>query len=177
MSLIISSLSPSRKNHPPLDRKNANLQMIVSFLSILYRSNRIEMSLRSSKYIKLRQTVLSPWHPYKNTTTPIGLRRFASVASFDHSPQLGENLHGFRLKRKKHVPELQLTAFQLEHKKTGAAYLHIDRDDKNNVFSIGFKTNPPDHTGVPHILEHTTLCGSQRYARQIIESGDELIVA
>ena len=88
------------------------------------------------------------------------------MASFDHSPQLGVDLHGFTLKRKKHVPELQLTAFQLEHEKTGAAYLHVARDDKNNVFSIGFKTNPPDHTGVPHILEHTTLCGSQRYARQ-----------
>ena len=37
------------------------------------------------------------------------------------------------------------------------------RDDTNNVFSIGFKTNPPDNTGVPHILEHTTLCGSKRY--------------
>jgi Zn-dependent M16 (insulinase) family peptidase len=40
--------------------------------------------------------------------------------------------------------------------------VHIARDDSNNVFSIGFKTNPPDATGVPHILEHTTLCGSQK---------------
>ena len=78
------------------------------------------------------------------------------------------------LKRKKHVPELQLTAFQLEHKKTGAEYLHVARDDKNNVFSIGFKTNPPDHTGVPHILEHTTLCGSQKYVRRRTLQGDGL---
>ena len=136
------------------------------------------MLLRSLRCIRLKQTLLSPWYPCKHTAPPDGLRRFASVANLDHSPQLGESIHGFTLKRTKHVPELQLTAFQLEHEKTGAAYLHVARDDKNNVFSIGFKTNPPDHTGVPHILEHTTLCGSQRYVRQmIIFSGDELIVA
>ncbi|KAI9817005.1 MAG: Mitochondrial presequence protease [Phylliscum demangeonii] len=67
------------------------------------------------------------------------------------------------MRRAKHVPELELTALHLQHDKTGADYLHIARDDKNNVFSIGFRTNPPDDTGVPHILEHTTLCGSQKY--------------
>jgi len=61
------------------------------------------------------------------------------------------------------VPELELTALHLEHDRTGADYLHIARQDANNVFSIAFKTNPPDATGVPHILEHTTLCGSRRY--------------
>ncbi len=90
------------------------------------------------------------------------------MASLDQSPQPGENLHGFMLKRKKHVPELQLTALHFEHEKTGAEYLHVARDDKNNVFSSGFKTNPPDHTGVPHILEHTTLCGSQKYIGSMI---------
>lgn len=76
--------------------------------------------------------------------------------------QVGQQLNGFTLRRQQHVPELQLTAYDLQHDKTGAEYLHIHRDDKNNVFSIGFKTNPPDDTGVPHILEHTTLCGSQK---------------
>jgi len=67
------------------------------------------------------------------------------------------------VKRTKHVPELELTALHLEHDRTGAEYLHVARDDKNNVFSIGFKTNPPDCTGVPHILEHLALCGSEKY--------------
>lgn len=61
------------------------------------------------------------------------------------------------------MPELELTALHLQHDKTGAEYLHVARDDANNVFSIGFKTNPPDDTGVPHILEHTTLCGSEKF--------------
>lgn len=91
-------------------------------------------------------------------------RTYASVTDLAKYPQPGEQLHGFTLKRAKHVPELELTALHFEHDKTGADYLHIARDDSNNVFSIGFKTNPPNATGVPHILEHTTLCGSEKCA-------------
>lgn len=86
-----------------------------------------------------------------------------AVTELSQYPKVGEKLHGFTLLRSKHVPELELTALHLNHDKTGADYLHIARDDSNNVFSIGFKTNPPDDTGVPHILEHTTLCGSEKY--------------
>ncbi|KAK1756925.1 Metalloenzyme, LuxS/M16 peptidase-like protein [Echria macrotheca] len=86
-----------------------------------------------------------------------------AVTELSQLPKPGEKLHGFTLLRSKHVPELELTALHLQHDKTGAEHLHIARDDSNNVFSIGFKTNPPDDTGVPHILEHTTLCGSEKY--------------
>ncbi|KAI9149534.1 Mitochondrial presequence protease [Paramyrothecium foliicola] len=86
-----------------------------------------------------------------------------AVTELSQYPKPGDKLHGFTLVRSKHVPELELTALHLQHDKTGADYLHIARDDSNNVFSIGFKTNPPDDTGVPHILEHTTLCGSDKY--------------
>jgi hypothetical protein len=91
-----------------------------------------------------------------------GRRKYATVTDLSNYPKVGEHLHGFTLQRTKHVPELELTALHLRHDRTGAEYLHVARDDKNNVFSIGFKTNPPDDTGVPHILEHTTLCGSQK---------------
>ena len=94
-------------------------------------------------------------------------RSYASVTDLGNYPNPGAQLHGFTIQRTKHVPELELTAIQLQHIKTGAEYLHVARDDKNNVFSIGFKTNPPDDTGVPHILEHTTLCGSEK---SVIES-------
>lgn len=93
---------------------------------------------------------------------PLNRQGFASLTSLSNYPEPGEKLHGFTLERAKHVSELQLSAFRLIHDKTGAEYLHIAKDDQNNVFSIGFKTNPPDHTGVPHILEHTTLCGSEK---------------
>lgn len=91
------------------------------------------------------------------------LAQTATQAAADVSlPKTGEKLHGFTLLRSKHVPELKLTALHLQHDRTGADYLHIARDDSNNVFSVGFKTNPPDDTGIPHILEHTTLCGSEK---------------
>ncbi|PFH57559.1 hypothetical protein XA68_14865 [Ophiocordyceps unilateralis] len=86
-----------------------------------------------------------------------------AITELSNYPTAGDKLHGFTLVRAKRVPELELAALHLQHDKTGAEYLHIARDDSNNVFSIGFKTNPPDDTGVPHILEHTTLCGSKKY--------------
>ena len=91
------------------------------------------------------------------------LKRAAStITQLESFPAIGASLHGFTVQQKKHVPELHLTAVHLKHDRTGADYLHVARDDKTNVFSIGFKTNPPDATGVPHILEHTTLCGSEK---------------
>ncbi|KAG5305800.1 PREP protein, partial [Pseudoatta argentina] len=75
----------------------------------------------------------------------------------------GEVLHGFIVDEVSSVDELFLTAVRLTHLSTGAQYLHLARDDANNVFSIGFRTTPMDSTGLPHILEHTTLCGSERY--------------
>ena len=109
------------------------------------------------------------WRSYAGPSAHCALlsqtRRHVATSTADPSQQLatGQKYYDFTLKRQKHVPELQLTAYELKHDPTGAEYLHIDRNDKNNVFSIGFKTNPPDHTGVPHILEHTTLCGSEKY--------------
>lgn len=50
------------------------------------------------------------------------------------------------------VPELELTAITLKHEATGAQHLHIDRDDANNVFAVGFHTPVSNDTGVPHIL-------------------------
>ncbi|KAF1984527.1 hypothetical protein K402DRAFT_422749 [Aulographum hederae CBS 113979] len=99
----------------------------------------------------------------RTSSAAISGRGYATVTDLNSYPQPGEQLHGFTLTRAKHVPELELTALELRHDRTGADYLHIARDDTNNVFSIGFKTNPPDDTGVPHILEHTTLCGSEKY--------------
>lgn len=85
-----------------------------------------------------------------------------AVTELSQLPKPGDKLHGFTVLRTKQVPELDLAALHLQHDKTGAEHLHIARDDSNNVFSIGFKTNPPDDTGIPHILEHTTLCGSEK---------------
>ncbi|OLL24897.1 Mitochondrial presequence protease [Neolecta irregularis DAH-3] len=92
------------------------------------------------------------------------LRRLTSTATrFRSLPSVGDSLHGYTVARTKHIPELQLDAIHLRHDQTGLEHLHIARDDPNNVFAIGFETPPYDHTGLPHILEHTTLCGSTKY--------------
>ena len=101
--------------------------------------------------------------PYHRLLTLNTRRNYASVTDLSSLPKPGEHIHGFTLNRAEHVPELELSALHFKHDKTGADYLHLARDDINNAFLIGFKTNPPDATGVPHILEHTTLCGSEKY--------------
>ncbi|KAL7746511.1 Mitochondrial presequence protease [Sorochytrium milnesiophthora] len=75
----------------------------------------------------------------------------------------GSTLSGFKVQSTTPIPELEINAVQLKHVKTGSEYLHLHRDDSNNVFAVGFRTAVDDSTGVPHILEHTTLCGSKKY--------------
>ncbi|KAL4217277.1 Presequence protease [Mactra antiquata] len=77
--------------------------------------------------------------------------------------QPGTKLHGYTVDKVDEVPELFLITVSLTHDKTGAQHLHVARDDDNNSFSVAFKTTPMDSTGVPHILEHTVLCGSNKY--------------
>jgi hypothetical protein len=121
-------------------------------LSLLGRRRHAPVQLQQAARIALRRS-----------SRFLASRRAAStVTDLQCFPSVGEKLHGFTIRQKKHVPELHLTAVHLNHDKTGADYLHVAREDKNNVFGIGFKTNPPDATGVPHILEHTTLCGSKK---------------
>lgn len=76
---------------------------------------------------------------------------------------LGSEISGYTINRVEEIPEFNLVAVALEHQQTGSKHLHVDRQDNNNVFSIIFKTNTPNNTGLPHILEHTTLCGSEKF--------------
>ena len=69
----------------------------------------------------------------------------------------------YTLLEERKLPECGGTASIYEHKKTGARIFTIKNQDKNKVFYIGFRTTPKDDTGVPHILEHSVLCGSERF--------------
>ena len=75
----------------------------------------------------------------------------------------GEKRHGFSILRVEQIPEIRVTAYEIGHERTGAKILHLHCDDRENLFSIGFRTPPKDSTGVPHILEHSVLAGSERY--------------
>ena len=71
--------------------------------------------------------------------------------------------HGFELQRTEQLPELNTTAHLYRHIKTGAELLSLENNDENKVFGITFRTPPEDSTGVSHIMEHSVLCGSERF--------------
>lgn len=72
-------------------------------------------------------------------------------------------LHGFVVRYAQPLPEIKATLYRMEHEKSGADLVWLDREDDNKTFAIAFKTIPQDDTGVFHILEHSVLCGSQKY--------------
>lgn len=75
----------------------------------------------------------------------------------------GSEYHGFLCTKTDFVPDFNMMAYLFRHEKTGSEYMHIDRADSNNIFSINFRTTPFDSSGLPHILEHTVLCGSEKF--------------
>lgn len=70
---------------------------------------------------------------------------------------------GYELLKKEELKELNSTGLVYRHIKTGARVAVLSNEDDNKVFSIGFRTPPSDSTGVPHIIEHTVLCGSESF--------------
>ena len=70
---------------------------------------------------------------------------------------------GYELFREETLEGIKSKGYLLKHKKSGARVLYIKNNDNNKVFSIGFRTPPADSTGVPHILEHSVLCGSKNF--------------
>lgn len=69
----------------------------------------------------------------------------------------------YELIQQKTLKDLQSEGYLLRHKKTGARVLVMENDDENKVFAVGFRTPPENSTGVPHILEHSVLCGSKNF--------------
>lgn len=73
------------------------------------------------------------------------------------------NLDAYELIKEQQLNDINSEGYLLRHKKSGARVALISNDDDNKVFYIGFKTPPTDETGVPHIIEHTVLCGSEKF--------------
>ncbi|KHN30412.1 Presequence protease 2, chloroplastic/mitochondrial [Glycine soja] len=70
---------------------------------------------------------------------------------------------GFEKVSEEFIPECKSKAVLFRHIKTGAQVMSVSNDDDNKVFGIVFRTPPKDSTGIPHILEHSVLCGSRKY--------------
>ncbi len=75
----------------------------------------------------------------------------------------GESVDGFKVLRVRPIAALRLTAYELKHIKTGAKVLHLHSFERENLYAICFRTPPEDSTGLPHILEHCVLAGSEKY--------------
>ncbi|SCG82769.1 Protein hypA [Proteiniborus sp. DW1] len=77
--------------------------------------------------------------------------------------EINKTYYGFKLIQESKIDELQSVGRLFYYEKSGARLLHLENEDDNKVFSIGFRTPPTDDTGVPHILEHCVLAGSRKY--------------
>jgi presequence protease len=75
----------------------------------------------------------------------------------------GQSIHNFDVQQVTPLPIIDSVLIQLIHRKTRARHFHIANKDKENTFSVIFRTGPTDSTGVAHILEHTVLCGSRNF--------------
>ena len=69
----------------------------------------------------------------------------------------------FEFMRQQKIDSLNVTMQEFRHKETGAMHYHIAAEQQENVFLVAFRTVPMDSTGVAHVLEHTALCGSDKY--------------
>ncbi|MCH5257659.1 MAG: insulinase family protein [Lachnospiraceae bacterium] len=74
-----------------------------------------------------------------------------------------EQLQAYTVLEKRNIKELNSLSYILKHNKTGARVVLMSNDDNNKVFYIGFRTPPKDSTGVAHIIEHSVLCGSDKF--------------
>ena len=77
--------------------------------------------------------------------------------------KINDQIHGFKVINRSESKETSSVAWTFEHEKSGARLFFLQNDDDNKVFSISFRTPPFDDTGVAHIVEHSTLCGSRKY--------------
>lgn len=77
--------------------------------------------------------------------------------------EVGQRLYGFVVRDVFPLPKLRMMAYVCEHEATGAEIVHLHADDAEQTMAIVVRTPPVDDTGLPHIMEHTVLCGSERY--------------
>lgn len=80
-----------------------------------------------------------------------------------YSYNTGDIIEGYEVKRAESLPHINGVFYSLEDTATGARHIHIACDDAENTFGVAFRTIPQNSTGVAHILEHTVLCGSEKY--------------
>ncbi|KAK6946132.1 Peptidase M16C associated [Dillenia turbinata] len=159
-SLTSSSLSPRflrRRLCSSLTprRSCSNLATPKRSASNLRRNLRLISSSETSFNLRRHFSSLSPraiaTSPHQSPSEIIGAR-----------DDVAEK-YGFEKLSEEFIEECKSRAVLYKHKKTGAEVMSVSNDDENKVFGIVFRTPPKDSTGIPHILEHSVLCGSRKY--------------
>ena len=87
----------------------------------------------------------------------------SAALSLCAAPTPGVAMHGFKVVSVTDLPEVKGRLVRMTYEKNGADLAWLDRDDDNMTFAIAFRTIPEDDTGVAHIIEHSVLCGSEKY--------------
>lgn len=155
---------------------SASSMSMRSSLTAVALKRRNVANVRSVNYAKARaSTASSSSSPNNNnnnkpmqSTTRKSLTLAAIAADKASSESMAtmnapSNLHGFELIKEEFVPEYNAKGFLFKHKKTGAELMSLSNDDENKSFGVTFRTPPANSTGIPHILEHSVLCGSRKY--------------
>ncbi|KAG8227565.1 hypothetical protein J437_LFUL000665 [Ladona fulva] len=138
--------------HLAWSRRGIRTSMMPAILSLR------NSPLKSCNF--LNHTRASTSHVHHNVIA----HQTSEVVSWDiKQVREGSCVEGWTVEEVSPVKDFHLTAIRLKHPATGARFLHLARADKNQAFSVGFRTPPPDSSGLPHILEHTVLCGSKKY--------------
>lgn len=129
------------------------LKAIKNYLPALKQYNRRQFSHTQSLSGAHHRPPPPPPHQCQQSQNTFPDNRFQPNHSYE----------GFKCLTAQYIPDFNMTAYHFQHERVCAEFLHIDRNDQNNVFCIIFRTTPYDSTGMPHILEHSVLCGSERY--------------
>eukprot|EP00246_Nothoceros_aenigmaticus_P001222 TRINITY_DN11663_c0_g1_i1.p1 TRINITY_DN11663_c0_g1~~TRINITY_DN11663_c0_g1_i1.p1 ORF type:complete len:1083 (+),score=216.91 TRINITY_DN11663_c0_g1_i1:65-3313(+) len=124
--------------------------------------------LRGSQWSGLRFLASRPMMSCPIARNFSSMRTQAVLAAPPPAPRVGANSDvvkelGFVKLEEQFIDEYKCTAVLYRHTKTGAEVMSVTTDDENKVFGIVFRTPPKDSTGIPHILEHSVLCGSRKY--------------
>ena len=77
------------------------------------------------------------------------------------------DLNQYEIIKDEVLQDVKCHGYLLKHKISGAKLVLMEADDDNKVFSVGFRTPPEDSTGLPHILEHSVLCGSDHLSGEV----------
>ncbi|KAJ4716340.1 presequence protease 1, chloroplastic/mitochondrial-like [Melia azedarach] len=144
-----SSTAAARRNHHRLINN-------LTRRSLLRGHSRLHHALSSSSI---------QFNKHYSSLSPQAVASPASKTSSDVaevSDEVAEKL-GFEKVSEQFIGECKSKAVLFKHKKTGAEVMSVSNDDENKVFGIVFRTPPKDSTGIPHILEHSVLCGSRKY--------------